>query len=209
MHNHPRDPAPTRASLLDRVRDVGDEASWREFHETYRGIILGFALNAGLFQEEAEDVVQETFLELARKMPEFRYDPARGSFKAWLLQLVRWRVINQFQKRPPVHASPPTAPGEATRTRTVDRVPDPASQDLDQVWNEQWALELLRTAESKVKGRVDPRRYQIFDLCAKKELPPQKVAEAFGISLGQVYLAKHRVTQMIKAEVRRLDAQLG
>jgi RNA polymerase sigma-70 factor (ECF subfamily) len=44
---------------------------------------------------EAQDVVQETIF-LARHMPTFKYDPAIGSFKAWLLNMTRWRIIDQF-----------------------------------------------------------------------------------------------------------------
>jgi hypothetical protein len=35
------------------------------------------------------------------------------------------------------------------------------------------------------------------------------VAKAFGISVDQVYLAKHRVTEMIKAEVKRLETEMN
>ena len=41
MNTH--DPLPTRASLLDRLKDVGDDASWEEFHRTYHGLLLGMA----------------------------------------------------------------------------------------------------------------------------------------------------------------------
>jgi DNA-directed RNA polymerase specialized sigma24 family protein len=60
-----------------------------------------------------------------------------------------------------------------------------------------------------VKRRLDPQRYQIFDFYVNKEWPPEKVAKAFGISVDQVYLAKHRVTEMIKAEVKRLETEMN
>jgi hypothetical protein len=60
-----------------------------------------------------------------------------------------------------------------------------------------------------VKRRLDPQRYQIFDFYVNKEWPPEKVAKAFGITVDQVYLAKHRVTEMIKAEVKRLETEMN
>jgi len=39
--------------------------------------------------------------------------------------------------------------------------------------------------------------------------PPDKVAKTFGISVGQVYLAKHRVTEMIAEEVKRLEMKMS
>ena len=208
MQRRDRDSVPTRTSLLGRVKNLHDRASWQEFHDTYRSIIYGFARKAGLSPEEAEDAVQETFSDLARKLPGFEYDRARGSFKAWLLTLARWRVIDQFRQRPP---PPPTLDGrkDTPCTRAVERIPDPASLDLNRLWEEQWASRLLEAAQQGVRRKADPRKFQIFDLCVNQELPPQKVAGAFGISVAQVYLAKHRITEMIKLEARRLDTQIG
>lgn len=75
---------PTRSSLLNRLRDWEDQASWRDFFNTYCKFINGVAIKSGLSDSEAEDVVQETVLSVAKKMPEYVYDPARCSFKGWL-----------------------------------------------------------------------------------------------------------------------------
>jgi hypothetical protein len=47
--------------------------------------------------------------------------------------------------------------------------------------------------------------YQIFDFYVNKAGSPEKVAATFSVPIGQVYLAKHRITQMLKAEVQRLE----
>ena len=93
------EPIPTRASLLIRLRDVKDDASWSEFDRTYRGLIFGVARRAGLTETEAQEVVQDTLLAVAKKMPTFHYRPGADSFKGWLLQLTRWRIADQFRRR--------------------------------------------------------------------------------------------------------------
>src|SRR6185295_19341664 len=93
---------PTRQSLLSRLKDWGDQESWKEFFDTYWKLIYSAALKSGLTDAEAQDVVQETVLSVAKKMPDFTYDPAVGSFKRWLLQLTGWRIYRQLQKRLPV-----------------------------------------------------------------------------------------------------------
>src|SRR5437868_385851 len=65
------DSIPTRQSLLARLKDVGDQESWREFFDTYWRLIHATALKAGLTQAEAEEVVQEVMIAAAKKMPEF------------------------------------------------------------------------------------------------------------------------------------------
>ena len=93
----------------------------------------------------------------------------------------------------------------ATRTRTVEKVVDPMSLELDALWNAEWEKNLFDAALVKVKRRLDPKKYQIFDLYVNKEWPPEKVADTFGISVDQVYLAKHRTTEMIKEEIKKLQ----
>ncbi|HEY5910625.1 MAG TPA: sigma factor, partial [Verrucomicrobiae bacterium] len=76
---------PTRASLLQRLKDLGDESSWNEFYEIYHDLIFSVARRAGLSESDAGEVVQDTLISVARKMPGFTYDPAKDSFKGWLL----------------------------------------------------------------------------------------------------------------------------
>src|SRR5881396_1111589 len=88
---------PTRQSLLSRLKDWDNHESWRDFFDTYWRLIYGLAVKSGLTNTEAEDVVQETLLAVAKEMPDFKYDPARGSFKGWLLEITRRRIANQVR----------------------------------------------------------------------------------------------------------------
>ena len=72
---------PTRASLLERMRDWQNQTSWQEFFDLYWKLIYGVARKAGLSDSEAQDVVQEVLVHVAKQMPTFRFDPALGSFK--------------------------------------------------------------------------------------------------------------------------------
>ena len=78
MPASPDELIPTRRSLLSRLEDWDDQESWREFFNTYWKLIYGVALRAGLSDAEAQDVVQDTVVAVARKMQDFRYDPGRG-----------------------------------------------------------------------------------------------------------------------------------
>jgi RNA polymerase sigma-70 factor (ECF subfamily) len=67
---------------------------------------------------------------------------------------------------------------------------------------------LLEGALRKVRPRVDPQKYQIFDFYVNKDWPAEKVAACFGVSVEQVYQAKHRITEMIRAEVKRIEKEM-
>jgi RNA polymerase sigma factor (sigma-70 family) len=192
----------TRTTLLERLKDWRDNPSWQEFFDIYWKLIYGFAIRSGLNEVEAQDVVQETMLSVAKHIPSFKYDRNIGSFKHWLLNMTRWRIRDQIRKRKGCYS----LEGNDTETKTgqVNKMPDPSSLDLDALWETEWEKNLLAAAITKVKRQLDPEKYQIFDFLVNKEWPPQKVAETFGISVNQVYIAKHRVTALIREEVERL-----
>jgi RNA polymerase sigma factor (sigma-70 family) len=199
---------PTRATLIQRLKSWQDQTSWQDFFDTYWRLIYNVARKGGLTASEAEDVVQETMISVAKHMPTFRYDPGIGSFKTWLLNVTRWRITDQIRKRKSsaTHLSPS---GYSTAgSRRPEEVIDPASSDLDAFWNAEWENNLLEAAVAKVKRQLDPQKYQIFDLCVNKGWKAGKVAGAYGLPVDQVYLIKHRVTELIKAEVRRLETEM-
>src|SRR5687767_2813550 len=127
---------PTRRSLLGRLKNWDDQASWNDFFQTYWQLIYGVAIKSGLTDAEAQEVVQETVIIVAKKMPEFKYDPAMGSFKGWLLHTTRWRIADQLRKRKGEGAR--GFDSSSDRTATVERVADPAGSQLDIIWDEEW-----------------------------------------------------------------------
>ena len=207
MARNENDLLKTRATLLDRLKDWRDQSSWQEFFDIYWKLIYGVARKAGLTESEAEDVVQETLFSVAKHIPTFKYDPAIGSFKGWLLNMARWRITDQLRKRGPQiqHRTDST---DNTRTPTVERVPDANSLDLNAIWEADWENTLLAAAMKNVRPKLDPQKYQLFDFYVNKDWAPEKVAQTFKVTVNQVYLAKSRITEMLKEEVSRLENEV-
>jgi RNA polymerase sigma factor (sigma-70 family) len=194
----------TRASLLARLKDWDDQGSWQEFFDTYWQLIFRVALKLGLTETEAQDAVQETLLAVARSIKDFEYNPARCSFKSWLMLIARQRMIWQLRKRGPSH--PVTGrTNTASETSTVERIPDPNEVDLDAVWEEEWHKNLMTTALERVKHQVRARQFQIFDLYVLQNWPAAEVARTLKINVARIYLAKHRVSALLSKEVKRLE----
>ena len=198
----------TRWTLIRRLNQAEcDEESWKRFYHLYRRLIYGVARKAGLRHEESEDAVAETMRSVCEHIREFKPDPARGSFRSWLLQTARWRITDQWRKRPAQTA--PASLEDSSHTATAERVPDPVSLDLDAVWEKQWQHELFTAALARIRDQVSPEQYQIFDFYELREMPVAKVARALGVNVAQVYLARHRVLAAIKKEVRKLERKMG
>jgi RNA polymerase sigma-70 factor (ECF subfamily) len=207
----------TRPSLLNRLKTGDDPQSWQEFYKTYGGLIRFFAEKAGLTADEAEEVVQETAIGVARRLPEFVYDPKVCRFKTWLLNLTRWRIQDQIRKRERyrgIVGGSPTMAGESPAlpnddTATVERLPDPTVPEFGAEWDAAWEKNLFTQAMERVRERIDERQFQVFDLCVAKEWSPSEVAQTLGISTARVYLTKHRVSALLKKEVQRLEKITG
>jgi RNA polymerase sigma factor (sigma-70 family) len=200
--------AETRTSLVARLKSWDDQETWRDFLRLYGRLIYSVATQAGLATQEAEDAVQETVISVAKSMPAFRYDPARCSFKTWLRHLAHKRIADQFRRRLPT-ATLPTGPGSeaASQTAPLERVPDPASRNLDAIWDLEWQQSVFDAAVVRAKNAVSVAQYQIFDLHVLKGWKVKQVCSVLGVNAAQVYLAKHRVLRQIKHEAKRLERE--
>ena len=69
----------------------------------------------------------------------------------------------------------------------------------------EWQQTLLMTALERVKRRVSPDTFQIFDLHALREMAAREVAKLLGTNIARVYLAQHRVKSMLAKEIRELE----
>jgi RNA polymerase sigma-70 factor (ECF subfamily) len=210
--NHSEDLLATRATLLARLKDAGDQTGWQQFFHTYWKLLYGVALRSGLTDAEAQDAVQETVIGVARHIADFKYDPSQCSFKSWLLLLARQRIVHQLRKRNKpggaanrVHrrqAGPVTSGASDTEVATVDQLPHEDGRGLEVVWDEEWNKHFLTVATERVKKQVSDRQFQIFDLYVLQNWSVQEVVQTLRVSPAQVYLAKHRVGRLLKKELR-------
>jgi RNA polymerase sigma-70 factor (ECF subfamily) len=192
--------------LLSRLKNPEDQDSWGLFYDRYAPLIYGVAIKSGLTVVEAQEALQETLIAVSKKIPGFKYDPSIGSFKGWLMTMTHWRIKDQLRKRlRDAAALRSSAP--ATGTTMIERVPDPDPSQLEKLWDEEWQKHMMDQALSRVKHKVKPKQYQIFDLCVIKNWPLQKVAQSLGVNIGQVYLARHRVGILVKKEIKSLESR--
>jgi RNA polymerase sigma factor (sigma-70 family) len=196
---------PTRHSLLTRLKDWEDQDGWREFFDTYWRLIYSVARRAGLNEAESQDVVQETLVVVAKQMPSFRYDPARGSFKAWLHTVIRGRLSRHWRKAKQYPAPP--VPAVAEDEPTAEELAAEAPPEFDAIWQSEWEQNLLDAAVRRVQAKVSARQFLLFSLAVFKGVPVATIRERYDASLAQVYLAKHRVGRLLKSELAKLRAE--
>jgi RNA polymerase sigma-70 factor, ECF subfamily len=90
---------PEQAQIVDveLLRQIagGDEPALGALYDRYRLILFGLILRILHSQPEAEDVLQEVFLQVWRKASDF--DEARGRPFTWLVTLARSRAIDRLR----------------------------------------------------------------------------------------------------------------
>ncbi len=186
------DPAPPGASGDDetwvaRVA-AGREEALAHLHRRYAGLVFHLAARS-LDRAAAEEIVQDVFLTVWRKADGF--DPARGRFRSWLLQIAHRRILNELRgrsRRPRLEADPE---GEHAAS-----LPDPGPEPSELAW-EEYRRAVLRAA---VEALPPPQR-QALGLAFFDELTHEQVASLLGLRLGT---AKTR----IRAAILRLRGRL-
>lgn len=208
MNKSTDDSIPTRRSLLVRLKDWDDQKSWQDFFDTYWKLIYGVARKAGLSDAEAQDVVQETVITVTKKMNEFKYDPALGSFKGWLMTITRWRIGDLLRKRLPVSGGSDECRDETSRTPTIERVPDPDALVLDAMWDEEWQKNITDAALNRLKRRSNPEHYQLFDFYSIKGWSVEDIVKTLDVSEAQVYKVNSRMSALLKKEIEYLKTKM-
>ena len=200
---------PTRSDLLEAVKEWDNQPGWQRFYATYARLIHGVARSQGLSDSEAQEVVQDTMLSVAKTMPDFQYDPARCSFKTWLRHLTRKRVVDLIRKRRRGVTLSHGGSRDGGSTDVLERVADTRRSDLDVIWDREWHSTLVECALQHLKPQVTAMQFQVFFLHVVKENPARQVARVLKVNLGFVYLVKHRLTPKFKRWVSVLQGQLG
>lgn len=96
---------PTRTSLILRLKDAEDMAAWDEFATIYEPVVFNVALSRGFQAADAENLVQEVFMAVAKSISHWLERDDRGSFRAWLLRIARNVAVDMITQ---THGSGPT-----------------------------------------------------------------------------------------------------
>jgi RNA polymerase sigma-70 factor (ECF subfamily) len=128
------------------------------------------------------------------------------SFKGWLLYLTRKRIAMEYRRRERNGAR--AAVDSGAPNLELEELPDPAAGNLESFWEEEWTRTLWNQALTRAKDQVALKQFQLFDLYVLKDRPALEVARALGVTVAQVYLAKHRISALVKKELSQLKAKL-
>jgi RNA polymerase sigma factor (sigma-70 family) len=188
----------TRLSLLVRLRDGQDERAWCEFTEVYAPLIYRLARRKGLQDADAADLVQEVLRTVARAIERDAYDPARGSFRAWLFRIARNLTVNHLLAQ----ARQVRGSGDTGVRELLDSLPAPEDSA---VFDTEYRRQLLWWAAEQVRGEFSELTWQAFWLAGVEGQSAQEVADTLNTTVGTVYHCKSRVMARLRKKIAEVE----
>jgi len=190
----------TRSSLLRRLHDPNDKESWGEFYEVYHPLLLRYVLSHEVRAHDAEDLVQDIFLNKLRPaMLKFEFDRRRGQFRTWLFE-VTINAIRDWARR---RQNQPQAVGQSSQF-TGPSVPS-VTEELSQEWKQFHREQIMQFAMKKSRESFEPKTWDCFE----QRTLGVEVARELGLSVNAVYTNAHRVLEKIRELCERHEEDLA
>jgi len=189
----------TNATLIHRVRNQYDEASWEEFVRFYRPYIFAVIIKLQVNTDERDDLGQKILLGLWEKLPSFNYVPEKSRFRTWLSAVIRNQVYTYYSK---------------TNSELKKRYGLEAEEGGDNkpeiydIMDKEWKIYISNLAWDNVKEQFSEKSRSCFLLLSEAK-SPQSVADELGLDVATVYVHKKRILDKLYREIARLDNELG
>ena len=180
----------TSSSLLRRLKNSEDQASWGEFVTLYEPLLVRYVRKKGLAEHDAYDVVQNIFVALLRKLPTFELDRGKGRFRTWLWQVTHNAVIDWGRGHARVKKVE-----EQARANWQEGVEEP-----DPEWDAELQKRVLEFAMQKVKERTNPPTWACFEEHLLKGRVGADVGAELGLPANTVYVYAARVMARVREQ---------
>jgi RNA polymerase sigma-70 factor (ECF subfamily) len=188
----------TSASLLERLAGAPTDGDWRRLHDLYQPLLRAWMARAGVAASDVDDLVQDVLLVVYREVAGFERR-RQGAFRAWLRTILANRVRDHFRGQ----KYRPTAPGGSDFLRRLDELESPDSA-LSRLWDREHDDHVAAALMQRVQGDFAPATWEAFRRYVLEGAPAVRVAEALGLSLNAVLLAKSHVLKRLRQEAAGL-----
>lgn len=194
----------TNPTLLQRLSADEANEAWALFFDQYALALHKYAVRLGLSESLAEEVVQETMIEMMRILPEFVYDPQRR-FRNFLLTVAHRKALRHLRREKNRRVVQETYSREWSQL-VEERKRGPFESEEERAWR--WSLFSAAWEELRTNSRAGETTLDIFEAAVIRGEPMAAVAERFGVTSNAVYQIKTRLSRRLRVAVAQLEADL-
>lgn len=187
----------TSSSLLDRIKNQ-DQDAWRRLVHLYSPLVYSWCRRAGLQEADAADVGQDVFRKVAESIASFHHDQPGDSFRGWLRTITRTRVVDHQRRQGRTVPALGGSDAQALLAEFPDRPEDSVATD------EEDRHLLHRRAVDLVLENCREETRQAFWRVVVAGQPAAEVAQALGMTVNAVYVAKSHILRKIREEFAQI-----
>jgi len=188
----------TAPALLARLQNRSDADAWKQLLDLYTPLLLRWVGRLGVSTNDADDLVQEVWQAVAREMPDFNYDPNRGSFRGWLKSILLNRV-RDHRRRSKYRAVAVSDQFDAL----ADLLADDASEASKQ-WDREHDRYILTRLLDRVRDEFSSNTWKAFVQLAIAGHDAETVAAELKITANAARIARCRVLARLREEAKTL-----
>jgi RNA polymerase sigma factor (sigma-70 family) len=190
----------TRASLLLRLRQPGNQEAWREFASLYEPLIYRLAARKGFQHADAQDLLQDVLVAIARGIDRLEIGEDKGRFRGWLFRISRNLIVNAIEKRQRLVVGS----GDSDICERLTQEPALSPQEHT-AYILEFRRELFHWAARGIRVEFQPATWSLFWRTSVEGEPIADAARELGLSLGAAYAARCRVLARLRKKIEELE----
>ena len=184
----------TTETLLKGLAE-GNEGRWARFYRDYAPFLEDFVSRKfPLAHEDAEEIVSDTLIDIAKMMPTYRYDKEKkGAFHSFLAKIAQNKAIDRFRK------------DEHYAARLEKFAAEPIT-----ISDDDWQRETFNMALRRIFA--DPTIRESSKIAFRRVVQQGEdvaaVARDLGLEPNAIYQIKNRMKERLQEEVRKIQESL-
>ena len=187
----------TQLTLLTNLKSSENRKAWEEFVILYRPVIYRMARRHGMQDADAQDLVQNVLVRVARAIESWEKQPGIR-FRHWLRRVSRNAIVSAFTRSPRDAAEG----GSVAKDLFAEY---PQSADSQREIARECLREKYFQAAAVVQEDVHKETWRAFELTVIEGLSCEEAARRIGKSIGTIYAARSRIIKRLRTEIERME----
>ena len=196
------DPYQTRITLIQRVQNQHDAASWEDFVRIYRNYVYAIVRSMNISDHDAEDLVQQLMLNMWNKLPQTDVEQIRR-FRSWLATITKNFVTDFIRKR----IREAERLERAEKDASISYLKAIRLPDIDRIAEKEWKLHIANLALENIEPLFSGHAIEVFRL-SLDGMEIAAIAEKLGLQENSVYRLRNRVKKRLILEIEQLREEL-